>query len=278
MRMDDEGDGAIGPRDGGVDDRLLLQSWDAPSTCSSFRLQTRGRGRSASLPRPPARTRARPSASRRRCSAEATSSAAAMAASSRACASSTDPSTTCAPTRSSSGRCRSSSSCAKSPTSASISACSTISPRSMRRGCRASARRSTRARRAARTDLRLLRRAGLPGAGCRTRRSTPSWRARTEGRSRQRPLTEPAKIWRKVREARRDGYAFATEEALIGEVVLSAAVLAGPGRPLGAVHIAGSLRSVARGFPQAVRSLAFEAARALSGRIRYRSVGSGEGR
>lgn len=79
-------------------------------------------------------------------------------------------------------------------------------------------------------------------------------------------LTEPAKIWRKVKEARRDGYAFATEEALIGEVVLSAAVLAGPGRPLGAVHIAGSLSEWSlEDFRRRFAPLAIEAARALSG-------------
>ncbi|UHC20079.1 IclR family transcriptional regulator (plasmid) [Methylobacterium currus] len=82
----------------------------------------------------------------------------------------------------------------------------------------------------------------------------------------QKTLTEPAKIWRKVKEARRDGYAYATEEALIGEVVLSAAVVAGPDRPLGAVHIAGSLSEWSpEDFRKRFAPLAIEAARALSG-------------
>lgn len=82
----------------------------------------------------------------------------------------------------------------------------------------------------------------------------------------QKTLTEPARIWRKVKEARRDGYAYATEEALIGEVVLSAAVIAGSGRPLGAVHIAGSLSEWSlEDFRKRFAPLAIEAARALSG-------------
>ncbi len=82
----------------------------------------------------------------------------------------------------------------------------------------------------------------------------------------QKTLTEPARIWRKVKEARRDGYAYATEEALIGEVVLSAAVVAGSGRPLGAVHIAGSLSEWSlEDFRKRFAPLAIEAARALSG-------------
>ena len=56
-------------------------------------------------------------------------------------------------------------------------------------------------------------------------------------------LTDVDKIWGKVREARRNGYAYTAEEALIGEVVLAAAVVGKGGRPLGAVHIAGSRSS-----------------------------------
>ncbi len=79
-------------------------------------------------------------------------------------------------------------------------------------------------------------------------------------------LLDPARIWRKVREARRDGYAFATEEALIGEVVLAAAVMDGPGRPVGAVHIAGSLSEWSvEEFRKRFAPLAIEGSRALSG-------------
>ena len=88
-------------------------------------------------------------------------------------------------------------------------------------------------------------------------------------RSDRHPLTSKSvvaidKVWRKVREARRDGYALATEEALIGEVVLAAAILDGPGRPVGAVHIAGSLSDWdVDAFRQRFAPLAVETARAL---------------
>jgi DNA-binding IclR family transcriptional regulator len=87
-------------------------------------------------------------------------------------------------------------------------------------------------------------------------------------RSNRRPLTpksmtEIPRIWERIREARHDGYSYAAEEALLGEVVLAAAVLQ-QGRPVGAVHIAGSLSewSVAD-FRRRFAPLAIEAARAL---------------
>lgn len=87
-------------------------------------------------------------------------------------------------------------------------------------------------------------------------------------RSNRRPLTpksmtEIPRIWERIREARHDGYSYAAEEALLGEVVLSAAVLQ-QGRPVGAVHIAGSLSewSIAD-FRRRFAPLAIEAARAL---------------
>lgn len=52
-------------------------------------------------------------------------------------------------------------------------------------------------------------------------------------------ITEPEAIWRKVREARQQRYAVAVEEALLGEIVLASAILQ-DGRPVGAIHIAGS--------------------------------------
>lgn len=73
-------------------------------------------------------------------------------------------------------------------------------------------------------------------------------------------------VWEKIREARTDGYSWAAEEALIGEVVLSAAVLDGMRRPIGAVHIAGSLSEWStEDFRRRFSPLAIEAARALSG-------------
>jgi IclR family pca regulon transcriptional regulator len=78
-------------------------------------------------------------------------------------------------------------------------------------------------------------------------------------------LTDVDKIWGKIREARRDGYAYTSEEALIGEVVLAAAVVTKDGRPLGAVHIAGSLSEWSiEDFRRKFSPLAIEAARAIS--------------
>jgi IclR family pca regulon transcriptional regulator len=79
-------------------------------------------------------------------------------------------------------------------------------------------------------------------------------------------VTDPAKIWAKVKEARRDGYSYTSEEALIGEVVLAAAILDAARRPIGAVHIAGSLSEWSiEDFRRRFAPLASEAARALSG-------------
>lgn len=89
-------------------------------------------------------------------------------------------------------------------------------------------------------------------------------------RSDRRPLTpksqvELPQIWDKIREARSDGYCHAVEEALLGEVVLAAAVVDAQRRPVGAVHIAGSLSEWSvEDFRRRFAPLAMEAARALS--------------
>lgn len=54
-------------------------------------------------------------------------------------------------------------------------------------------------------------------------------------------ITDEGTIMARIRQARMDGYACALEESLIGEIVLSAAVLGRDKRPLAAIHIAGSL-------------------------------------
>ncbi len=84
-----------------------------------------------------------------------------------------------------------------------------------------------------------------------------------------RPVTpktifDPEGIRGKIEEARRDSYALAIEEALVGEVVLAAAVADG-GHPVAAIHIAASLSewTVAE-FRARFSPLALEAARALS--------------
>jgi len=67
-------------------------------------------------------------------------------------------------------------------------------------------------------------------------------------------------------EARRNGYAHALEESLLGEIVIGSAVLDPLGQPVGAIHIAGSLSEWdERGFRRRFAPLLLEAARALSG-------------
>jgi len=79
-----------------------------------------------------------------------------------------------------------------------------------------------------------------------------------------RTITDPAIILQKVQEAREQGYACALEESLIGEIVVAAAVCEGE-RPVGAIHIAGSLSEWDEGsFRRRFAPLAIEAARALS--------------
>jgi len=81
----------------------------------------------------------------------------------------------------------------------------------------------------------------------------------------------PEQIWEKVREARRDGYAFQEEETLLGEVALAAIIRAHSGAPIGAIHIAGSLSEwTTEAFCKRFSPLAIEAARALSQWNSYR--------
>jgi DNA-binding IclR family transcriptional regulator len=78
-------------------------------------------------------------------------------------------------------------------------------------------------------------------------------------------ITDPDLIWARVEMARADGYAYALEESLIGEVVIAAAITDARGRPVGAVHIAGSLSEWDEDeFRRCHSPLAIEAARALS--------------
>jgi DNA-binding IclR family transcriptional regulator len=79
-------------------------------------------------------------------------------------------------------------------------------------------------------------------------------------------ITDPGTIMQKVAEARRDGFACALEESLIGEVVIAACVTGDRGQPVGAIHIAGSLSEWDdHEFRRRFAPLAIEAARALSG-------------
>lgn len=81
----------------------------------------------------------------------------------------------------------------------------------------------------------------------------------------QKTIHDQKGIWEKIDEARRDGYALAVEESLIGEVVVAAAITNPQGAPVAAVHIAGSLSEWSvEEFRGRFSPLALEAARALS--------------
>lgn len=90
-------------------------------------------------------------------------------------------------------------------------------------------------------------------------------------RSDRRPLTPKSTtdlpgLRAKVAEARRDGYALAIEERLLGEIALAAAICDGQGRPVAAIHIAASLSEWDEAaFRRRMAPLAMETAKALSG-------------
>jgi DNA-binding IclR family transcriptional regulator len=89
-------------------------------------------------------------------------------------------------------------------------------------------------------------------------------------RSDRRPMTPKTVtdlpgLRRKIAEARRDGFALAAEESLLGEIVLAAAVRDRDGRPIAAIHVAGSLSEwEVETFRRRIGPLVIEAARALS--------------
>lgn len=56
-----------------------------------------------------------------------------------------------------------------------------------------------------------------------------------------RTLTDPAAIMARVAEAREAGFAIAEEQIVAGEIALGVPVLDEAGRPIGAIHVAGSL-------------------------------------
>ena len=78
-------------------------------------------------------------------------------------------------------------------------------------------------------------------------------------------IIDPTIIRQKIREARENSYALGVEEALIGEIVIAAAILDRNGQPLGALHVAGSLSEwPIDEFCKKFSPLVIEAARALS--------------
>lgn len=55
-------------------------------------------------------------------------------------------------------------------------------------------------------------------------------------------VTDVPTIMTRIDAARRDGYAMAVEESIVGEIVVAAALVDAAGMPVGAVHVAGSIR------------------------------------
>lgn len=89
-------------------------------------------------------------------------------------------------------------------------------------------------------------------------------------RSERAPLTPktetaPDVIMTRVAEARRLGYALVCEEILVGEIAIGAAIRNSAGRPVAAVHVAGSLSEwTPEAFTARIAPLAAEAASAIS--------------
>ena len=80
-------------------------------------------------------------------------------------------------------------------------------------------------------------------------------------------LTDVDDIMRKVGEAARQGYSMNVEEALAGEITISAAVIAAHGRPAGALHVSASLSDwEPDDFERQVAPLVVEAAQAINAR------------
>lgn len=79
-------------------------------------------------------------------------------------------------------------------------------------------------------------------------------------------ITDPDRLREKIAEARANSYALAVEESLLGEIALGSAILDHDGRPVGAVHIAGSRSEwEPEDFARRFAPLAIGAARALHG-------------
>lgn len=80
-----------------------------------------------------------------------------------------------------------------------------------------------------------------------------------------RTLTDPGEILEEVRRTRERGYSLAVEQILLGEVAIGVAITNPQGRPLGAIHVAGSLSEwTPEEFSTRMAPLALEAARAIN--------------
>ena len=80
-----------------------------------------------------------------------------------------------------------------------------------------------------------------------------------------RTLTDTDAIMEQIQLTQQRGYSIAVEQILLGEVALGVAINAPNGRPLGAIHVAGSLAEwTPEEFANRVAPLALEAARAIN--------------
>lgn len=80
-----------------------------------------------------------------------------------------------------------------------------------------------------------------------------------------RTIHEPAKIRARIAQAREKGYAITVEETVLGEQVVAGAILDAAGRPLAAIHVAGSLSEwTPAQFARKFGPLAAETSHALS--------------
>ncbi len=80
--------------------------------------------------------------------------------------------------------------------------------------------------------------------------------------------TDPDAVMVLVQQARTDGYAVVVDEFVQGEVAIGVAVTSRDGRPLGAIHVAGSLSEwTPEAFVRQAAPVATEAARAIIGSL-----------
>lgn len=82
----------------------------------------------------------------------------------------------------------------------------------------------------------------------------------------QRTLTDPTAIREQIEETRRRGHSLALEQILLGEIVLGVAIAGPDGRPVAAIHVAGSLAEwQPEEFRRRIGPPAQAAARAIAG-------------
>jgi DNA-binding IclR family transcriptional regulator len=78
-------------------------------------------------------------------------------------------------------------------------------------------------------------------------------------------LGDPDEIMEEVRRSRHRGYALACNQILVGEIAAGFPVMGADGRPVGAIHVAGSLSDwTEEAYTDFVVPLAEAAARAIS--------------